>query len=102
MITAHFPYSFELALRILTFLSYFKAPNFVWLLSVDNVAFITVQNRAFLSMVSAAISLARALYRTQHTSFFHSHFNIAEFMCDYYRKSRFPFQPYSSIFILIP
>lgn len=101
MITAHFPFNFEVALRILTFLSYFKAPNFVWLLSVDNMTFITV-NRAFLSMVSAAISLVRALYRTQHTSIFNSHFNIAEFMCDYYGRSRFPSQTYSSIFTLIP
>lgn len=102
MITAHFPFNFEVALRILTYLSYFKAPNFVWILSVDNVTFITVQGRAFLSMVSAAISLARALYRTLRTSVFHSHFNIAEFMCDYYSRSRFPSQPYSSIFTLIP
>lgn len=42
MITAYFPLNFEVALRILTFLSYFKAPNFVWILSVDNVTFITV------------------------------------------------------------
>lgn len=102
MITAYFPLNFEVALRILTFLSHFKGPNFVWILSVDNVTFITVQDRAFLSMISAATSLDRALYRTQCTSVFHSHFNIAEFMCDYYGRSRFPSQPYSSIFTLIP
>lgn len=79
MVTSHFSFNFEVSLRILTFLSYFKPQN-LFGSSVDKLSFISVQKRAFLSMLSAAISLDRVLFRTQGTSVFHSHFNIAEFM----------------------